>query len=182
MRDDGIMAAQRQLIIMRHAKAGELPGGPDIERALRPRGRRNAESAGAWLAGHELVPDLVLCSKARRARQTWQYVSEGLRGDPVGRSPGLALPRQPEVVVDERLYDADAAELLIIFAETEPGVNSVMYVGHNPAAAEVTEMLIAEPVPFPTAAIAVIGLSVAWSDLEAGAGSLIASWTPHEAP
>src|SRR5260370_6612160 len=128
------MAAQRQLIVMRHAKAGELPGGPDIERALRPRGRKNAESAGVWLAERELIPDLVLCSKARRARQTWQYVSAG-------------LPRQPKVIVDPRLYDASGADLMGIFGQTEPGGTSVMYVGHNPAAAEGTQIPVAEPVP-----------------------------------
>jgi phosphohistidine phosphatase len=165
VRDDGCMAAQRQLIVMRHAKAGELPGGPDIERALKPRGRKNAESAGEWLVGHGFAPDRVLCSKARRARQTWQYVS-------------AALPGQPEVVVDERLYDAGSAELLGIFTETESQVTTLMYVGHNPAAADVTETLIAAPIAFPTAAIAVIGLAADWDDLADGAGELIASWTP----
>jgi phosphohistidine phosphatase len=160
------MAAERQLIIMRHAKAGELPGGPDIERALRPRGRKNAESAGQWLADQQVAPDLVLCSKARRARQTWQYLSS-------------RLSTRPEVIVDARLYDANAGQLLGIFAETEPQVTSVMYVGHNPAAAEVTEVLIAEPIAFPTAAIAVIGLTAPWPELAGGAGELIASWTPH---
>jgi phosphohistidine phosphatase len=161
------MAAERQLIIMRHAKAGELPGGPDIERALRPRGRRNAQSAGAWLAEHDVAPDLVLCSKARRARQTWEHVNERLRA-------------KPEVIIDSRLYDANAGELLGIFAETEPQVTSVMYVGHNPAAAEVTEILIAGPIAFPTAAIAVIGVTVPWPDLAGGNGELLASWTPKE--
>lgn len=150
---------------MRHAKAGELPGGPDIERPLRPRGRRNAESAGAWLAEREVIPDLVLCSKATRARQTWQHVNERLRA-------------KPEVIIDDRLYDASAGELLGIFAETEPGVTSVMYVGHNPTAAEVTEILIAEPIEFPTAAIAVVGVTAPWPDVAGGAGELIASWTP----
>src|SRR5215469_11107231 len=148
----GVMAAQRQLIIMRHAKAGELPGGPDIERALRPRGRRNAESAGEWLAEHDVTPDLVLCSKARRAKQTWEHVNARLRA-------------KPEVIIDARLYDADAGQLLGIFAETEPTVTSVMYVGHNPAAAEVTEIMIAEPIAFTTAAIAVIGLAAQWPDI-----------------
>jgi phosphohistidine phosphatase len=163
------MAAERQLIIMRHAKAGELPGGPDIERALRPRGQRNAESAGTWLAERDVAPDLVLCSKARRARQTWQHVNERLRA-------------QPEVIIDARLYDASAGDLLGIFAETEPQVTSVMYVGHNPAAAEVTEILIAEPIAFPTAAIAVIGVAAPWDDLAGGAGELVASWTPRAQP
>ncbi len=162
----GAMAAQRQLIVMRHAKAGELPGGPDFERALRPRGCKNAESAGEWLAGQGLLPDLVLCSKARRARQTWQYVSAGLGGE-------------PKVVIDTRLYEADAGQLLAIFAETDPQVRSLMYVGHNPAAAEVTEILVAAPVAFPTSAIAVIDLTADWSDLAGGDGQLAASWTPQ---
>ncbi len=164
------MAAQRQLIIMRHAKAGELPGGPDFERALRPRGRKNAESAGEWLAGRGLQPDLVLCSKARRARQTWQYVSAGLAG-------------RPEVIFDDRLYEADADELLGIFAEADSALRSLMYVGHNPAAADVTQTLTAAPVDFPTSAIAVVRTALAWSDLAggcgAGAGELVTSWVPR---
>ena len=111
----------------------------------------------------------MLCSKARRARQTWQHVNERLRAD-------------PEVIIDTRLYDADAGELLGIFAETGPEVSSVMYVGHNPAAAEVTEILIAEPIPFPTSAIAVISVTAPWPDLAGGDGELIASWTPQAQP
>ena len=161
--------SQRQLIVMRHAKAGELPGGPDIERALRPRGQRNAESAGQWLAAQGLSPALVLCSKARRARQTWQCVSAGLAGE-------------PEVIIDERLYGADAHDLLGIFSDVDNGVARLLYVGHNPAAAEVTEILTASPVEFPTAAIAVIGLSGSWLDLAGdpgGSGELISSWIPR---
>jgi phosphohistidine phosphatase len=161
------MAPERQLIIMRHAKAGELPGGPDFERALRPRGRKNAESAGAWLAGRGLVPDLVLCSKARRARQTWQYVS-------------AELPSQPEVVIDEGLYEADAGDLLAAFGQTREQVATLMYVGHNPAAADVAEALVTTPIDFPTAAIAVIGLTTSWAELTGGTGDLIASWTPQD--
>src|SRR5258705_12046131 len=103
------MTARRQLIVMRPAKAGELPGGPDIERALRPRGSRNATAAGQWLAGRELGPDLVLCCSARRARATWQYVSAELGGEPEG-------------VNEPRLHEADAADLLVIFVETRSQV------------------------------------------------------------
>jgi phosphohistidine phosphatase len=165
----GDMTAHRQLIVMRHAKAGELPGGPDVERALRPRGCRNASAAGQWLAGRELVPDLVLCSSARRARQTWQYVSAELAGEPT-------------VINDPRLYHADARDLLEIFAETPAQVRSVMYVGHNPAAADLVEILTGSPVDFPTAAIAILDVAGGWPDLaqgSEGAGELVASWMPQ---
>jgi phosphohistidine phosphatase len=164
------MTAQRRLIVMRHAKAGELPGGPDVERALRPRGRRNATAAGRWLAERDLVPDLVLCSSARRARQTWQYV-------------GAELAGEPEVIKDPRLYEADAEDLLDIFGQAGTRVRSLMYVGHNPAAAEVTEILTGGVVDFPTAAIAIIRLNVSWADLSAqgaGAGELVAAWRPRQ--
>lgn len=163
------MTARRQLIVMRHGKAGELPGGPDAERALRPRGRRNATAAGQWLAGRGAVPDLVLCSPARRARQTWQYVA-------------AELAAEPAVSNDERLYQADADELIEVFAETDQAVRTLMYVGHNPAAADVTEALTGRAVDFPTAAISIIGLELPWAELSPGAGGpgdLVAAWTPQ---
>src|SRR5579875_2813074 len=155
------MTARRQLIIMRHAKAGELPAGPDFERTLRPRGRRDAAAAGRWLAGRGLVPDLVLCSGASRARQTWRCVSEELDG-------------HPEVVFDDRLYGAGAGDLAGILAEADPGARTVMYVGHNPAAADLA-------VELPTSAIAVLGLPGPWRGLAGARAELVASWRPREA-
>lgn len=163
------MTARRQLIVMRHAKAGELPGGPDAERALRPRGCRNATAAGQWLASRGVLPDLVFCSHARRARQTWQYVSAELAGEPA-------------VSNDQRLYQADADGLLEVFAETAPTVRTLMYVGHNPAAADLTEALTGRAVDLPTAAIAIIGLDLAWAGLsppDGCPGELVAVWAPQ---
>jgi len=70
-----VMEGTRRLIVMRHAKAGELPGGPDFERALEgARGRSDSAAAGEWLLSRGYQPDAVICSAARRTRQTWQYV------------------------------------------------------------------------------------------------------------
>jgi phosphohistidine phosphatase len=164
-----VMTAQRQLIVMRHAKAGELPGGPDAERALRPRGRRDAAAAGGWLTAQQLTPDLVFCSGARRARQTWQYV-------------GAELAAEPQVIVDPRLYGADAHLLLGIFAQAPPEARTLMYVGHNPAAVDLVEILTGQLADLRTASIAVIGLAVSWPALADGdadgAGELVATWLP----
>jgi phosphohistidine phosphatase len=190
------MTARRQLIVMRHAKAGEFPGGPDEERSLRPRGRRDASAAGSWLAARGLVPDVVLCSKATRARQTWQYVGAELVAAPVPRAaPGPSAAAGPsaapvpraasEVCFDPHLYQADARLLLDIIAGTRPDVRTLMYVGHNPAAADVTEILTGQPADLRTAGIAVIGLDVSWDALAGGGGAdgsgeLIASWAPTD--
>jgi len=164
------MTAQRHLIVMRHAKAGELPGGPDAERALRPRGRRDATAAGGWLAARGQVPDLVFCSMAKRARQTWQQVS-------------AALGAEPEVSFDPRLYQADARQLLDILGAAPASARTLMYVGHNPAAADLVEILTGQPADLPTSAIAVIGLDLSWPALALGegdgTGELVTFWTPH---
>jgi len=154
---------------MRHAKAGDLPGGPDAERALNPRGRRDAAAAGDWLRGHGLIPDLVLCSAARRARQTWQQVAAG-----------LAVP--VTVREDPRLYEASSAELLDVIRAAPPDTATLMYVGHNPAAQDMASGLLGRAEGFPAAAIAVIGLAVPWASAAAGDGALAGFWTPRPVP
>jgi phosphohistidine phosphatase len=163
--DHSLMEGTGRLIVMRHAKAGELPGGPDFERALKERGRTDSAAAGQWLRDRGYRPDAVICSAARRTRQTWQYVSEVLGGDPA-------------VTADQRLYEADAEDLLEIIRETGADVATLMYVGHNPAAADLVAGLTGQELNFPTAAIAVISARAGWAELSAGESELEASWTP----
>jgi phosphohistidine phosphatase len=137
------------LIVMRHAKAGELPGGPDFERALRPRGEHDSAAAG-------------------RTRQTWRRVSKELGGE-------------PELSVERRLYRADSDDLIEIIRETVEQVATLMYVGHNPAAAELVGLLTETEPDFPTAAIAVIAVSADWAGAAPGTGRLVASWSPKTA-
>jgi phosphohistidine phosphatase len=160
------MEGRHALIVMRHAKAGELPGGPDAERALTERGRRDAAAAGQWLRDSGYLPDAVICSSARRTRQTWQQVS-------------AELGRAVECTSQDSLYlaeaDASAAEIGL----TPEPVRTLLYVGHNPGAGQLAAELTGAEISFPTAAIAVIGLTGSWADLAPRTGDLIASWTPR---
>jgi phosphohistidine phosphatase len=158
-------AKHLRLIVMRHAKAGELPGGPDAERALTERGRRDSAAAGHWLRASGFVPEAVICSAARRTRQTWQQLSAELGSEPSFSS-------------DPALYLASADDLLDIVAQTPDPVSSLMYIGHNPAAAQLAYDLTGEELHFPTAAIAVVGLPGPWAGLAPDQGDLIAHWTP----
>jgi phosphohistidine phosphatase len=159
------MQDSHRLIVMRHAKAGELPGGPDFERALRPRGTRDSAAAGQWLATRGFRPDLVICSAARRTRQTWQYVAAELGGN-------------PEFTAEQRLYQADSEDVAEIIRQTPATVGTLLYIGHNPAAAELASLLTGSETVLPTAAIAVIALASDWADLAAGTGELVAAWSP----
>ena len=65
----------RELILLRHAHAEPAAAGQaDLDRPLSPEGLAEAEAAGRWLREQGLVPDRVLCSPARRARETLEAV------------------------------------------------------------------------------------------------------------
>lgn len=162
------MDGSHTLIVMRHAKAAELPGGPDFDRPLRPRGVRDSKAAGRWLTANGFRPDLVLCSAAARTRHTWEHLS----GE---------LIASPEFSAERRLYQGDAEEVADVIGETPETVPTVLYIGHNPAAADLVGLLTGAEPHFPTAAIAVIALTERWADLSGGTGELVASWAPKVA-
>ena len=111
-------SAGRKLVLLRHAKSA-WPDLPDHERPLAGRGRRDAPVMGRWLraAGH--VPDQVLCSTARRTRETWQLAQPGL---------GAA----PPVSFEDQVYEASAAQLLDLARRAPPAAKTLLIVGHDP--------------------------------------------------
>ncbi|WP_018349503.1 SixA phosphatase family protein [Longispora albida] len=110
----------RLLVLLRHAKAEEpYNGQPDKQRPLTARGLADATAAGAWLASQDLVPELVLCSAARRTKQTWEQAS-------------AALPGAGEVRHLDELYGAGPLELLELVRAADPRIGTLLVVGHNP--------------------------------------------------
>ncbi|HEX9529356.1 MAG TPA: histidine phosphatase family protein [Streptosporangiaceae bacterium] len=155
-------SAARRLVLLRHAKSA-WPDVADHERPLARRGRRDAPAAGRWLRAAGRVPDRVVCSTARRARETWQLAA-------------AELDASPAVSFDQRVYGAAAGELLDLARETAPGARRLLIVGHDPAMKELTLALAngragdagaLERVrfKFPTAAIAVLELTGTWQEL-----------------
>lgn len=110
-----------RITLIRHGKA-EMPriGGDDFERGLIQRGMQNAEAVGQFMQDHKLLPDLVLVSPARRARQTYELMSAG-------------WPNPPRVVYEDKLYEVSADTLLRLIFEHGRDVESVAVVGHNPS-------------------------------------------------
>ena len=124
----------RTLVLLRHAKA-ETPGElPDFERRLTEKGDADADAAGSWLADERLRPNLVLCSSARRTRQTWQGVSVALKqADPDSLSP--------EVHYEQRLYDGGRTEVIDLLRAVPESVRTVLIIGHNPTMSDVSILL-----------------------------------------
>jgi phosphohistidine phosphatase len=167
---------RRTLLVLRHSKSAYPEGTADFDRPLAPRGLRDAVTLGTWIRDQGLLPDLVVCSAAARARQTWELASDQLAwADDDG-----AVERY-----DERVYRADAGDLAGIARETPPEVAILALVGHNPAVADLVQALAGAAglsrdtaLGFPTSAVAVLGFRGGWDEVAPGSGSLAGYWTP----
>ncbi len=166
-----------RLMLLRHAKAEKAePGERDHERALNTRGHKDALRMGGYLAKHALVPDAVLVSTARRTRETWEGVAEGLRG-------------KPAVRFEERIYNGTSEDILAVLRETKPAQSTLLVIGHNPGMHDLATLLIASGdvdarerlnEGLPTAGLAIIDFaSGSWAKLHPQGGRLERFVTPR---
>ncbi|WP_319461081.1 SixA phosphatase family protein [Micromonospora sp. RTP1Z1] len=129
---------ERTLVLLRHAKAEQSPEAPDPDRPLTARGHADAAAAGAWLARHGLLPDVVLCSTARRTRQTWHGVAMGMTGSPPEGGPAGSLP---VVRYETGAYEANPDQLLELVRAVEPTAGTVLLISHNPGISLLSALL-----------------------------------------
>ncbi|MFI5840966.1 SixA phosphatase family protein [Catenuloplanes sp. NPDC051500] len=164
----------RNLVLLRHAKADRPDGVGDLERPLTERGHADAAAAGAWLAHHNHRPELVLCSPARRTRQTWHGVA-------VAMAEAAAEAGAPVVRYEQGLY-AEGHHALLALVKTVPAeTGTVLLVGHNPDVSLLSAMLdpdgAADSDGMRTSGLAVHRFDGDWSALAAGGAPLADSHT-----
>jgi phosphohistidine phosphatase len=148
----------RQLVLIRHAKAGE--GAVDRDRPLADRGVAEAPAVGRWLARRRIVPDRVVVSPARRARQTWELAAAEL-------GPTV------EPVLDDRVYRNTVEDLLAIVRDTPGEVTTLAIVGHNPGIQDLAVALddgrgddagrTELTTKYPTSGVAVFDVTDSWA-------------------
>ncbi|MGZ5422169.1 MAG: SixA phosphatase family protein [Aeromicrobium sp.] len=152
----------RQLIVMRHSKAGPHTS-TDHERELTARGVRDATEAGIWLASRSLLPDYALVSSAKRTVQTWETVA-GASGSRV------------EADLSDALYDARPLDVIEALQGVPGDVGRLIFVGHNPTTEHLANLLDdgqGEPEAltlmregYPTSALTVFDVAEPWAELE----------------
>lgn len=163
----------RTLVLLRHAKADNPLGVADADRPLSDRGLRDARAAGRWLA-ERTVPELVLCSPARRTRQTWQAVAEQL--------PAQAVP---EVRYEPDLYRGGTAEAIALLRLIDDDLTRVLVVGHNPTLSYLAFTLVEgtdsaarlDSDGLHTSGLAVHEFTGSWHDCGPGTAALSAAHT-----
>lgn len=160
---------RRRLVLVRHAKA-EPTAPSDHGRVLATRGLADADRAGRWLREQGLDPDAALVSDALRAQQTFEQVAVGAGWD-------LA----PELSAG--LYDAGPDTAFDLIRQTDPDVQTLVVIGHNPTMAYLAELVddgdgdagattAMLTRGFPTSALAVFTVPGDWADLGPGTGRL----------
>lgn len=150
----------RRLYLLRHAKSSwELAGQLDYERGLTERGADDLVLISELIRDHEIAPDFVFCSGARRARDTLSGVSK-------------ALPSDAKVEYTDAIYQASTRDLLLVIQGVPSKYNSVLLVGHNPSIhnlsveiARESEELVRLAAKFPTAALAEFEFDGEWAKL-----------------
>jgi phosphohistidine phosphatase len=166
------------LSLLRHAKSSwSNPTLPDRERPLATRGVADAPLMGKAMAERGIDPELVLCSSARRTRDTLDLVLPELRVE-------------PKVVYVDTLYHASPEQMLEMLHGIQPGANRVMLVGHNPEIqAFALDLVGSGPKHFrdrlrtkyPTAGLAVINfVSGLWKSVTVHSGTLNLFLSPKD--
>jgi phosphohistidine phosphatase SixA len=157
----------RELILLRHAHAEQAGlGQDDIDRPLSRQGLAEAEAAGKWLKEHNLLPDRIVCSSARRARETLEEVLQ---------VTGFVEQRQ-----EPRIYNATPGMLMEV-ADEHRECARLMLVGHNPGLEQLVALLSSGQSGdfrgMPAAGLVVLHIP-AGAEFEPGIASMEYFWWP----
>src|SRR5215471_865173 len=109
----------KMLHLLRHAKSSAKEDVEDHERPLSRRGRAAARQVGEHLPAKLGAVDLVLCSSARRTRETLDLVVTEF-------SP------RPRCKIEDGLYLAGRERLIERLRRLDPQDANVLVIGHNP--------------------------------------------------
>lgn len=160
----------KTILLLRHAKSDwGNPSLVDFDRPLAKRGRKDAPRMGEVLAQFDHVPDAILSSPAKRARQTAELVVE-------------ACGYTKAIQWQADFYGGGSDELITSLQNLPQKVERPMLVGHNPTMEETVADLLGRvdsgwqdslAIRIPTAGLVCLEVDLFdWSDLEPGEATL----------
>lgn len=151
----------KRLYLVRHAKSGwnhsELD---DRDRPLNSRGKRDAPFMGQRLKDHDVCPDLIISSPAKRAVKTAKVIAEA-----------VGYPKK-QITINDSLYLQGTQAILDTIRGVDDAHQSLMLFGHNPDFTELAELLTDYEVEnIPTCGIFCIDFNVGfWQEVDEAKG------------
>jgi phosphohistidine phosphatase len=161
--------------LLRHAKSSwSETEVADHERPLARRGQRDARRLAKQLGPRGIAPALVLCSSAKRSRETLELIAR-------------SLSAKTKILVEDELYAASAEALLQRLRRLPDVIPSTLLIGHNPGLQDLALMLAgrgpgvdALRERFPTCALVTLHNPAAtWGELAPGSAQVIDCLTPR---
>jgi phosphohistidine phosphatase len=120
----------KEIILMRHAKSDwATTGCSDFDRPLNTRGIKTAPMMAKELLKHNMLPQLILSSSAKRAEHTTLLILKTLL-TPI------------ETVFLDLLYSATLKDIFKLIQTTDNEINRVMIVAHNPTLEDLSGKLV----------------------------------------
>ena len=155
----------KKLILVRHAKAARRHKHlSDIERALTPRGEKDAKRAARLIQSRGIELGIIVSSPANRALETAHIVARVLEY-PVEK-----------IALKQAAYDApDAEGLYPILRGIEDQYETAVLIGHNPSLEELaSSLVIGYDENLPKAGVVEIQLEKdSWPDVLPGDGKIV---------
>lgn len=159
----------KTLFVLRHAKSSWAETNiADFDRPLNKRGLAAASFMGELMRARELLPDVILSSPPKRAKETAVLVRDAGR-------------LEAEISFDDRIYEASPQTLLAVATVIDDRFASAMVVGHNPGVEGFIRLLTGRQEQMATASLALLDLNIeSWNQIRAGCGDLRSVVRPRE--
>lgn len=158
----------KTLLLLRHAKSSwKYDDLADHDRPLKKRGEQAAVLMGELIRKHDLTPQRILSSTARRALKTAELVA-------------VACHYEERIIATRAFYGAEPDDFVNVLRGLADADERVMIVGHNPDLEMLLESLTGALESLPTAALAQVALPIdSWKALaEDTPGRLVRFWSP----
>lgn len=121
---------ERTLVMIRHAKSSWAnPLQSDFERPLNERGKLDAPMMGERLKKHNLAPDLIISSTAKRAKATAKKIATAFDYD------------QEKILWLDKLYHCIPSVFEEVIYEVDDKIKTVFIVAHNPGITDFANQL-----------------------------------------
>ena len=110
----------KTIFLLRHAKSSwDNLNLDDFDRPLSNKGIKASKKIGNYLKTNKFVPDIIYCSTAKRAKQTWELTNR-------------IIKKKKNILYKDNLYMANLSEFMKIIKKTKNKFKNLMIVSHNP--------------------------------------------------
>lgn len=152
--------SMKTLYIVRHAKSSwDFPDLPDIDRPIIEKGINNTKKIATELRNKNIFVDLMICSHAKRARETSKIIAAGIN-----------YPIE-KIEISKNIYEVSDDDIFDVINEADDNKISLMIIGHNPTLTQFANRFLEEQIEIlPTSGVVAISFETnSWLEISKAA-------------